>query len=105
MHRDMLPPSHGMLFLYERPGKATFWMKNTRVSLDILFMDKTGAVTRMRRNAIPFDATAIDGGDDVLAVLEINAGLIAAFGVGEGTVGRHPRFDQSIAAWSCDASH
>ncbi len=102
MNRPSMPRSAGMLFLYERPQRATFWMRNTLIPLDMIFMDETGTVTRVHENAVPLDETTIDGGEGVLAVLEINGGLARAIGIAEGSELRHPGLDQSIAAWPCD---
>ena len=94
--------SAGMLFLYEAPQRATFWMKNTLIPLDMIFMDPTGTVTRIHENAVPLDETTIDGGPGVQAVLEINGGLARAIGIDVGSELRHPGLDQSVAAWPCD---
>lgn len=102
MNRPSMPASSGMLFLYEAPQRAGFWMKNTLIPLDMIFLDETGTVTRVHENAVPLDETTIDGGDGVLAVLEINGGLASAIGIGEGDQLRHPALDQSIAAWPCE---
>jgi hypothetical protein len=101
MFRDRLPRSAGMLFLYETPQRASFWMKNTLIPLDMIFMDATGTVTRVHARAVPQDTTPIDGGAGVAAVLEINGGLAAALGITAGAVLRHPAIDQRIAAWPC----
>lgn len=102
MHRREMANSHGMLFVYEKPGRAVFWMKNTLIPLDMLFIDPSGRVVRIHENAVPLDETPIDGGDGVLAVLEINGGLAARLGIKEGSVLRHPAFGQT-AAWPCKA--
>jgi uncharacterized membrane protein (UPF0127 family) len=102
MNRPSMPRSAGMLFLYEAPQRATFWMKNTLIPLDMIFLDETGTVTRIHENAVPLDETMIDGGEGVLAVLEINGGLASAIGIAEGSQLRHPGLDQSIAAWPCE---
>ena len=101
MHRDSLPRSRGMLFVYERPTTASFWMKNTRIPLDLLFLDKTGQVVSISENAVPYSTKTIHGGDNIFAVLEINASLAAQLGIERGTVARHPRFDQSAVVWRC----
>jgi uncharacterized membrane protein (UPF0127 family) len=99
MFRETLPASAGMLFVYDRPRRATFWMKNTLIPLDMVFADETGRVTQVHANAIPQDVTTIDGGDGVKLVLEINGGLAGRLGIVPGAEMRHP----SIAdpAWSC----
>jgi uncharacterized membrane protein (UPF0127 family) len=101
MFRESMPSSAGMLFVYERPGRTSFWMKNTLIPLDIIFADDTGEVTRVHENARPMDTTSIDGGQNVKLVLEINGGLAGRLGIGPGAVLRHPRLDPARAAWPC----
>ncbi len=102
MNRENLPASNGMLFVYERPQRASFWMKDTLIPLDMLFMDRKGRVSRIHENAVPLDQTAIFGGADVFAVLEINGGLSDRIGIDIGSMVRHPVFGPG-AAWPCDA--
>lgn len=102
MFRESLPKSAGMLFVYETPQRASFWMKNTLIPLDMIFADASGRVTRVHSNARPQDLTPIDGGDGVAAVLEINGGLAEQLGIGPGAELRHPALDARVAAWPCD---
>ncbi len=102
MNRPSMPRSSGMLFIYEGPTRASFWMENTLIPLDMIFTDPTGRVTHVHHNAVPLDRTPIPGGDNVLMVLEINGGLARAMGIATGAELRHPRLDQSTAAWPCD---
>ncbi|RVT81587.1 DUF192 domain-containing protein [Rhodobacteraceae bacterium CCMM004] len=104
MFRESLPRGAGMLFVYELPQRATFWMENTLIPLDMIFVDARGVVTRVHPEAQPLDRTTIDGGDGVLAVLEINGGLAAVYGIGPGTHLRHPAFDEGLAVWPCPPS-
>lgn len=101
MFREALPRGAGMLFVYERPQRASFWMKNTLIPLDMIFLDRAGRVTRVHSGAIPGDLTPIDGGEGVYAVLEINAELAGRYGIAPGTVMRHPVFAGGPAAWPC----
>jgi len=103
MFREAMPASAGMLFLYERPQAASFWMKNTLIPLDMIFADPTGHVTHVHANAVPGDETPIPGGTGVLAVLEINGGLAARLGIVPGAALRHPGLDQTTAIWPCNA--
>lgn len=103
MFRETMAKSSGMLFLYERPQHAVFWMKNTLIPLDMIFADATGLVRQVHANAIPHDETGIDGGTEILAILEINGGLAKKLGITEGAVLRHPDLKQSTAIWPCDA--
>lgn len=102
MFRESMPRSAGMLFVYEAPQRASFWMKNTLIPLDMIFADETGRVTRVHSNAVPHDTTPIDGGTDVRFVLEINGGLAARIGIGEGAELRHPAIPQATAVWPCE---
>ena len=99
--RDHLPSAAGMLFLYESAGPASFWMKDTPIHLDMLFISEAGTVSEIHRNAVPYDTTPIRANGAIAAVLEINGGLSEQFGISEGTEVRHPAFDQSLAAWPC----
>lgn len=103
MHRESMPASAGMLFVYEAPTRAMFWMKNTLIPLDMIFMDATGRVTAIHSDAIPHDETPIDGGSGVFAVLEINGGMARRMGIAPGAEMRHPAFAPETAVWPCVA--
>ncbi|MCC5955223.1 MAG: DUF192 domain-containing protein [Natronohydrobacter sp.] len=102
MHRERMARSAGMLFIYDRPVAASFWMRNTLIPLDMIFVDPTGRVSHIHHEAIPLDETPISGGENVLMVLEINGGLARAMGMTIDSELRHPRLDQDTALWSCD---
>lgn len=102
MFRQNLPKFSGMLFIYEFPQSVSFWMRNTLIPLDMIFLDQTGRVINVHSNAIPMDETAIFGGDSVYAVLEINGGLAEKLRISPGAVLQHPAFDQKTAAWVCN---
>ena len=102
MHREKLAMSAGMLFVYERPQRAGFWMKNTLIPLDMIFADPQGRVTAVHANAVPGDETPIDGGKGVQLILEINGGLAARMGIVPGAELRHPAVAQGGAAWPCE---
>lgn len=101
MYRESLPSSAGMLFVFDQPKRAGFWMRNTLIPLDMLFADSTGRITRVHANAVPRDETLIDGGEGVKFVLEINGGLAARLGIGAGAELRHPAIDPATAVWPC----
>jgi len=102
MFRDTMAQSAGMLFIYEHPQHAVFWMKNTHIPLDMIFADASGVVKNVHANAIPYDETPIDGGEGIVAVLEINGGLANRLGITPGAVLRHPALSQTTAAWPCE---
>jgi uncharacterized protein len=101
MFREHLAPMAGMLFVYEAPTHARFWMKNTPIPLDMIFFDPAGTVTRVIANAEPFSLDARDGGPGVLLVLEIGGGMAARLGIGPGDALRHPAVARDGAAWPC----
>ena len=103
MHRENLPPGAGMLFVYEAPAELAFWMRNTLIELDLLFADETGRIIHIHNRAQPLDETLINSNGRALAVLEINGGLAALYGVKVGSEMRHVIFDQTSAAWPCDS--
>ncbi len=92
MFVEEMATMQGMLFVYEAPRNATFWMRNTLIPLDMIFTDATGVITHIHENAIPLDETTINGGDDVLTILEINGGLSARLGIEVGDQLQHPAF-------------
>jgi uncharacterized protein len=84
MFRKFLPANRGMLFLYSVPVRVSFWMKNTYIPLDILFIDEAGTITRIAARAAPLSTTAIPSGGPTRAVLEIPGGRAAALGIRAG---------------------
>lgn len=101
MNRDKMSASAGMLFVYDSPRRAMFWMKNTLIPLDMVFADANGVVTAVHSDAVPQDTTTIDGGDGVKYVLEINGGLAARLGIAPGAEMRHAIID--APNWPCVA--
>jgi uncharacterized membrane protein (UPF0127 family) len=81
MFRKSLAPDHGMLFPYNPPQRAAFWMKNTLIPLDILYIAPDGRVLSIARNAVPHDETPIPSGGVIRAVLEIPGGRAAQLGI------------------------
>ena len=74
MYRLELKKNGGMLFLFDNEKKASFWMKNTLIPLDIIFINKNGSINKIYKNTIPKSLKRIISKGEVLAVLEINAG-------------------------------
>jgi len=89
MFRPSLPADRGMLFLFEETRYPTFWMKNTRIPLDIVFLDEEGTVVDVEHRAPPCVAEPCPRYTPRApsrAVLELAAGVAAQHGVGEGTL-------------------
>ena len=102
MHVETLPLSKGMLFVYQRPQAMSFWMRNTLIELDMLFLDGFGVIKHIHHRAQPLDETAISPGDMLLTgVLEINGGLAKRLGIKAGDVLRHPSFVSLDDPWVC----
>ena len=85
-----MPTMTGMLFVYDTPQHATFWMRNTLIGLDMLFVGPDGTILNIHENAIPMDETVIDGGFGVRYVLEINGGMAHRLNIKVGDVLQHP---------------
>ena len=75
MFRNHLDPGTGMLFIYDYPQRVGFWMKNTKIPLDIVFANKRGVVVNISKNTEPLSTNLINGGNNIQYVLEINAGM------------------------------
>ncbi|UVO50244.1 DUF192 domain-containing protein [Sphingomonas sp. SUN019] len=89
MYRTNIPKDAGMLFApYPAEGggprEASFWMKNTPSTLDIIFIRADKTIARIAENTVPFSETPVPSGEPVAAVLEINGGLSAELGIAEG---------------------
>jgi uncharacterized protein len=84
MFRQMLAPNAGMLFLYPSEQNVAFWMKNTLIPLDMLFIAGDGHILRIEKSAAPLSETPIPSGGPVKAVLEVNGGLTDQLGVRQG---------------------
>ena len=84
MYRRTLASDAGMLFVYERPLPLFMWMKNTILSLDMVFFTTDGTVHHIERDAEPFSQMPISSEGEVLGVLELNAGTAAEIGLRVG---------------------
>jgi hypothetical protein len=84
MHRQSLAPDRGMLFPYEPPQSAAFWMKNTLIPLDMIFIRADGTIARIAANTVPLSLDPVPSLEPVAAVLEIAGGRAAELGIEEG---------------------
>jgi uncharacterized membrane protein (UPF0127 family) len=75
MYRDSLPYKAGMLFIYEQPQLLSFWMKNTYISLDIIFADENMQIVTIHKNTKPLSEQRILSYRDSMYVIEVNAGF------------------------------
>ena len=84
MYRTTLAADAGMLFDFHRPNYVVFWMKNTPLSLDMLFIREDGTVSTIAADAVPYSEEKIPASEPVRAVLEINGGRAVALGIQPG---------------------
>lgn len=107
MFREHLPENSGMLFVYDDPHPVSFWMRNTLIPLDMIFMDQSGVIRHIHSNARPLDETPIPGAvpDDPdpnrQFVLEIAGGETSRLGLQVGQAMTSPAIDQTQAASPC----
>jgi uncharacterized membrane protein (UPF0127 family) len=92
MFRERLDADRGMLFDFGRTGQVTMWMRNTYVSLDMLFIDDDGRIHRIAADTQPLSDAVIGSGGPVRAVLELPAGTSAERGIKVGDRVIHPIF-------------
>ena len=74
MHRQSLKAKHGMLFVFARDEMQSFWMKNTYIALDMVFINNSERIVHIHRNAKPLDTRGISSRRPARYVLEINGG-------------------------------
>lgn len=94
MFRKHMDDDRGMLFEFREVGPVSFWMKNTYIPLDMLFIAENGRVTAIHENAVPQSLEPLPSGGPVSAVLEINGGLARRLGIGIGSTVSHPFFGE-----------
>lgn len=92
MWRKSLAPDQGMLFDFKTPRPVAFWMKNTLIPLDMIFIQQDGTILSIARNTVPHDETPVPSGGAVVGVLEIAGGRAAALGLLPGDKVRHRIF-------------
>ncbi|MEA3057936.1 MAG: uncharacterized protein QOF34_751 [Sphingomonadales bacterium] len=78
-----LAGDRGMIFPYDPPQNVAFWMRNTLIPLDMVFIRADGTIARIA-NARALDETPVPGGEPVAAVLEIRGGRAAELGIAAG---------------------
>jgi uncharacterized membrane protein (UPF0127 family) len=83
MFRRSLASDHGMIFPYNPPQQVGFWMRNTLIPLDMVFIRDDGRIARVA-TAQPLDETVVQSGERIVLVLEIPAGRAAQLGITVG---------------------
>ena len=84
MNRSTLAPDRGMIFPFEPPRDASFWMKNTLIPLDMIFVRADGSIANVEANTVPLSLEPVFSEGPVAAVLEIAGGRSAELGIKAG---------------------
>lgn len=94
MFREDLAEDRGMLFDFGKLQRASMWMRNTYVPLDMLFIDPDGRITQIAADTRPLSDAVIASREPVRAVLELRAGVAAKLGIKPGDRILHPLFTE-----------
>lgn len=92
MYRKELPEGRGMLFDFSPEQNVSMWMKNTFISLDMIFIGSDGRILRIAENTVPQSEKIIPSGGPAKGVLEVIAGTARKYGIKPGDKVAHPLF-------------
>jgi uncharacterized protein len=92
MFRRSLPEGQGMLFDFHEEQPTSFWMKNTYIPLDMIFIRADGRILRIAENTVPLSEALVPSGGPVRAVLEVIGGTARKLGIAAGDRVAHPIF-------------
>jgi uncharacterized membrane protein (UPF0127 family) len=84
MFRPYLSDSVGMLFVFEEPTPQSFWMKNTMISLDIIYVDQNKKIVSIQKKAKPYSEESLPSFGDAQYVVEVNGGYCDKYGIQVG---------------------
>ena len=84
MNRPTLAPDRGMIFPYDTPQPVAFWMKNTLIPLDMIFIRADGSIAEIAANTVPLSLEPVPSAEPIAAVLEIAGGRSAELGIRAG---------------------
>lgn len=84
MFRETMAADHGMLFIFEGEGERYFWMKNTPLPLDIIYISRAGAIVSIAADTTPYSEKVIPSNGAAKYVLELNAGTAQKLGISAG---------------------
>ena len=86
MFRTTMGADEGMVFIRTPPDRAQFWMRNTVIPLDLIFIGRDNRILNIAANAVPYDETPLPSAGIAAAVLELNGGRAAELGIAPGDV-------------------
>lgn len=84
MYRKSMEENQGMLFIFPKAEEHSFWMKNTMISLDIIFVNTDKKIIKIHKNTTPLSTKSLPSGGLTLYVVEVNAGYTNKYGINEG---------------------
>ncbi len=84
MYRNSMKSNQGMLFVFDDTRERFFYMKNTKIPLDLIFINDDKKIVSFQKNAKPFDQTSLPSNFPAKYVLEINAGLVNSWSIAVG---------------------
>lgn len=96
MFRMEMPDTEGMFFPYRYPQRVSFWMRNTYIPLDIIFIYPDGVIANIEAMTTPLSLDAVRAAGHVNGVLEINGGLAEKLGIKVGDKIIHPHYDGEV---------
>ena len=94
MFRKSLPEGQGMLFDFHKEQEVGFWMQNTYIPLDMIFIRRNGTISRIAENTQPLSTKIVPSGGPVLAVLEVAGGTARKLGIAPGDKVAFPIFQR-----------
>ncbi len=94
MHRKSMPEDHGMIFIFDYEEVLYFWMKNTLIPLDIVYLNRDGKVVAIRQMK-PLDESSVGSHEPAQFAIELNAGQADKCGVKEGDIVRLPQLPEA----------
>ncbi|XMO85283.1 DUF192 domain-containing protein [Algibacter sp. AS12] len=84
MYRNSMANNQGMLFIFDDEKERFFYMKNTKIPLDLIYINANKAIVSVQKNAKPFDESSLPSNAPAKYVLEVNAGLVDVWGIAVG---------------------
>ncbi len=84
MYRTYMAENHGMLFIFDKDQSLSFWMKNTVIPLDMIFINSKFVIVKIHKNTIPYDESQYSSGKPAKYVVEVNAGFADKYGIKKG---------------------
>nr|WKN37483.1 DUF192 domain-containing protein [Tunicatimonas sp. TK19036] len=84
MYRSAMEEDHGMLFIHDEPKVQSYWMKNTKLPLDIIYVSPDKEIVTIYQGVMPYSTKSIPSTAEALYVVEVNAGFTGRHGIEEG---------------------